>query len=90
MSDCGNGSFVVFGGFVNGSRVNEMLKFMPSTVSVNGESLTEGCTSEGPCVRASASSATYNDKVYVFGGQDDDNNKMDDLWEFDIAGKSWR
>ena len=39
LSDCYNGSFIVFGGFVNGSRVNEVLKFMPSSVAVNGEML---------------------------------------------------
>jgi len=87
MSDCGNGSFLVFGGFVNGSRVNEVLKFQPSNVSVNGESLISG---EGPMVRASCSTAIHNDKMYVFGGQDDDNNKLDDLWEFDINAKSWK
>jgi len=36
------------------------------------------------------SSAVYNDKFYVFGGQDDDNNKLDDLWEFDTASGLWR
>jgi hypothetical protein len=39
LSDCYNGSFIVFGGFVNGSRVNEVLRFMPSSVAVNGEML---------------------------------------------------
>jgi hypothetical protein len=38
-----------------------------------------------PKARASQSSAVYNDKFYVFGGQDDDNNKLDDLWEFNTA-----
>jgi len=44
LSDCYNGSFIVFGGFVNGSRVNEVLKFMPSNVAVNGELLAGGET----------------------------------------------
>ena len=26
--------------------------------------------------------------MYVFGGQDDDNNKLDDLWSFDRSGHS--
>ena len=28
--------------------------------------------------------------MYVFGGQDDDNNKLGDLWEFDMASSAWR
>ena len=27
--------------------------------------------------------------MYVFGGQDDDNNKLNDLWELDIASERW-
>ena len=34
------------------------------------------------------SSVCYNNKFYIFGGQDDDNNKLDDLWEFDVAANS--
>jgi hypothetical protein len=25
--------------------------------------------------------------MYIFGGQDDENNKLHDLWEFDIASE---
>lgn len=28
--------------------------------------------------------------MYVFGGQDDENNKLNDLWEFDSATNSWK
>ena len=42
-----------------------------------------------PKPRASHSGACWNDKLYVFGGQDDDNNKLDDLWEFSEAS-GWR
>ena len=26
----------------------------------------------------------------MFGGQDDENNKLNDLWEFDFTTKTWR
>lgn len=29
-------------------------------------------------------------KLYIFGGQDDENNKLNDLWEFDLNQSSWR
>ena len=30
-----------------------------------------------------------NNSIYVFGGQDDDNNKLGDMWQFDIAQEQW-
>jgi hypothetical protein len=35
LSDCSDGSFYVFGGFVHGSRVDELFKFKPSNVNVD-------------------------------------------------------
>ena len=92
MSDLSDGSFMVFGGFVNGSRTNDCAKFSMA----NSQTITPQCVMESsisdtcPKPRASMSSAVYNDKFYIFGGQDDDNNKLDDLWEFDCAANSWR
>jgi len=92
MSDLSDGSFLVFGGFVNGSRVNELAKFsMTNTQTISGTMLQESGNSENmPMARASMSSCCHNDKLYIFGGQDDDNGKLDDLWEFDCATNSWR
>ena len=80
----------MFGGFVKGSRTKEVLKFMPSNVSVNGEVLDDGNKDNGVAARASHSASFYQNKMYIFGGQDDDNNKLDDLWEFDLASCNWR
>ena len=92
MSDLSDGSFVVFGGFVNGSRTNELAKFtMANSQTIQSAMLQENSTGGGcPIPRASQCSAVYGDKFYVFGGQDDDNNKLDDMWEFDLASGSWR
>ena len=92
MSDLSDGSFLVFGGFVNGSRVNELAKFtMASVQSIQAQMLQPSTEAEtAPKCRASLCSAVYNDKLYLFGGQDDDNNKLDDLWEYDTAADSWK
>ena len=92
MSDTADSSFLVFGGFVNGSRVNELCRFtVPSNQTLEAV-VCEPQQSPDQCPkpRASASSAFYNGKLYVFGGQDDDNNKLDDLWEFDTQQGTWR
>ena len=43
-----------------------------------------------PCIRASHSSAVYNGKCYIFGGPDDDNNKLNDFWELDLATETYK
>jgi len=94
MSELSDGSFLVFGGFVNGSRTNELAKFsMADSGSqvISAQMLQENSTQGNlPKPRASHSSTAWNDKLYVFGGQDDDNNKLEDIWEFDTASGSWR
>lgn len=85
MSDLSDGSFIIFGGFVNGSRINDLAKFSmvnPQTIQANVIE-PQSAAENRPKPRASASSAVYMDKLYVFGGQDDDNCKLNDLWEFD-------
>ena len=36
---------------------------------------------EAPCPRAGHSSVLYRDNLYVFGGKDNDNSKLNDLWK---------
>ena len=38
-----------------------------------------------PLPRASHSAAYFNNKLYIFGGMNEDNNKFSDLWELDLA-----
>lgn len=81
LCDCGDGSFMVFGGFVNGYRVDELLRFKPTQVNVECEQLAGGKTGvKGPKPRTSHASGFYNGNFYVYGGQDDDNNKLGDMW----------
>ena len=92
MSDLSDGSFVVFGGFVNGSRTNELAKFTRANSQTIQSAMLQENSAGGACPipRASQCSAVYGDKFYVFGGQDDDNNKLDDMWEYDLASNAWR
>lgn len=31
----------------------------------------------------------HSNKLYTFGGQEDENNKLDDLWCFDMVSQKW-
>lgn len=77
----GKDCFYVFGGFVKGSRVNDLICF-----KADGGNLKADCVGESgegkacPPVRASTSAVCCEDKIWVFGGQDDDNTKLNDIW----------
>lgn len=45
---------------------------------------------EKPCIRASHSCIAHNGKCYIFGGQDDDSNKLNDLWELDLETEQYK
>ena len=57
---------------------------MPNSQTINSSMIYSATgAGEEPKPRASHSAAVYADKLYIFGGQDDDNNKLNDLWEYD-------
>lgn len=89
LSQINDTSFLIFGGFVQGSRVSECY-----TCKKNGSTLewtlVEIKSTTNPCIRASHSTAVYNGKCYLFGGQDDDNNKLNDLWELSLDTGMYR
>jgi N-acetylneuraminic acid mutarotase len=77
---------LIFGGFVEGYRTNEIhlydfksRKWEPHT-----------WTGISPEPRAGHTGTVYKDCLYVFGGKDDDNNKLHDLWQFDLNKKVWK
>lgn len=42
-----------------------------------------------PKVRAAHSIANCKGLVYIFGGQDEDNDKLDDLWLFKLEDETY-
>lgn len=45
--------------------------------------------SKGPSCRAGFSVGYHDGKVFMFGGQEDDNKKLNDIWSFDCASSKW-
>ena len=81
---------VLFGGFVNGERMNATYTFNFSTnewskLQTKGDKL--------PCPRAGHSALIYSNEVsdfmYIFGGKGEDNDKMNDLWRLDLNSNTW-
>ena len=42
-----------------------------------------------PPSRAGHSAVLYQDRMIVFGGKDEDNNKLNDIWAFDFPTNKW-
>jgi len=78
-------SFVIFGGYVEGQRCNECYLCTKNGQTLDWKCLECGEEDEIPCLRASHSMVCHEGKCYIFGGQDDDNNKLNDLWELDLS-----
>lgn len=81
--------FVVFGGFVNGCRVNDVIVFKFDGAVLHAEMIGDATLSPAPKVRSGMSIGIDGDKLFVFGGQDDDSNKMADMWEFNMETHTW-
>ena len=76
---------VIFGGFEHGIRQNSILTFDFDT------SQWEHLEAKGvlPQARAGHSATIYQNKMYIFGGKDEDNEKLKDFWSFDFESCSW-
>ena len=73
---------VVFGGFERGVRQNSMIAY--NIEKGEWEVLLPDKDSKLPQPRAGHSAIVYDDKMYVFGGKDEDNEKLKDLWCFEF------
>jgi N-acetylneuraminic acid mutarotase len=76
------GSMVIFGGFVDGERTNDIYRYYFKDnkwekVAVLGM--------DAPLPRAGHSALVYADSMVIFGGRDEDNNKLNDLWLFNFT-----
>lgn len=93
LSALGDNNLIVFGGFVNGSRVSDIyqLHYVPNATSLQwSKFISKQHANEVPIHRASHTSIIHNGKLYIFGGQDDENNKLGDMWEFDFTTSTWK
>ena len=84
-------SLIVFGGFSVGEKTNSIFKyhFRSNTweqIHAKGKAR--------PSPRVGHSAVLYQDDnhgdcMYIFGGKDDENNKVSDLWKFNFETLQW-
>ena len=70
-----NDTIVIFGGNVKGFKSNDLWLY-----HINENKWEEIKIDSSPCERSNQAAALINDKLYIFGGKDIENNKLSDLW----------
>jgi N-acetylneuraminic acid mutarotase len=75
----------VFGGFDSGMRQNSVITY-DFTTNKWSKITTSG---KGPQPRAGHSAVVHENKMYIFGGKDEDNEKQKDLWCLDLNTFVW-
>ena len=79
---------VVFGGFQDGTRKNQVHTFDVET-RVWSLLAPSDPRAPAPSARAGHAAVMHEGNLYVFGGKDDDNQKLNDLWRFNLAERVW-
>lgn len=85
-------NFFIIGGFAGGSRVNSVRSAsftLPSSLVWTTVRAGEKPSKTFPIERNAHSAVAQGNSIFVFGGQDEDNNKLGDLWEFNVTTKQW-
>lgn len=90
-----DGKMYIFGGFVNGERDNQIFYFDFTTSRWSRINLSDDDAK--PCARAGHTTllqAMVEDNketpyMYLFGGKDIENDKLNDLWRFNLITNKW-
>lgn len=84
----GDQYMVIFGGFVDGGeRTNETWKYVIATN--RWERITWPASAPAPSARAAHSAIARGNEMIIFGGRDEDNEKLNDIWSFNCETSKW-
>jgi len=73
---------IVFGGFKEGERTNDVAMYNVKTNVWSNDKLPEGA--KKPCPRSGHSAVMHNGTMFIFGGKADNSHKLNDLWAFNL------
>ncbi|OMJ69664.1 hypothetical protein SteCoe_32538 [Stentor coeruleus] len=75
---------IVYGGYAVGERSSNVYTF-----NLNSEKWKQAQTSKGPEGRSNHSAVIYKDHMYVFGGTNEEGEKLSDFWKLDLRTYHW-
>lgn len=79
---------VVFGGFEEGERTNEVVIYNVQKNTWQHVKLSQ--TAQKPCPRSGHSATMHKNLMYVFGGKSDNSTKLNDFWVFSLSSMNWQ
>jgi N-acetylneuraminic acid mutarotase len=79
-------SMIIYGGFEDGIRTNSIYRYY---FRENKWEKINILSTNFPSPRAGHSSIMFGEKMAIFGGRDDENNKLNDIWLFDFSTYAW-
>jgi N-acetylneuraminic acid mutarotase len=82
-----DGKMYIFGGFVAGTRTHELHSFDFTTNEWS--ELAKECT-DGPKKRAGSTLVSHNGELFVFGGHNEINERLNELWSYNISSDKWQ
>ena len=80
-----NDIIILFGGNVQGYKSNDLWFYY-----IKDNKWEEVKTTDPPQERSNQGSAIHGDSLYIFGGKDSDNNKLNDMWQLNLSTKVWK
>lgn len=82
-----NSQMVIFGGFQDGERTNEVAIYNLKTNVWQKVKLSDNA--KRPCARSGHSAVVHNGVMYIFGGKAENSIKLNDLWGFNLQTQTW-
>ncbi len=89
----GDGTLTIFGGFTETGTTNEVitLEVLPESPNLEWKCIhpNDPERMDAPSPRAAHTSVTYQGTMWIFGGIDNENNRLNDLWALDLQTYIW-
>jgi N-acetylneuraminic acid mutarotase len=80
-------TMIIFGGFADGQRTNELIKYHFQENKWGKIEIPAGQPKPEP--RSGHTAVIYQNGMYIFGGKDDENKKLNDFWRLDLQTFAW-
>lgn len=78
---------IVFGGFIAGSRSDQLFAANLATFAWRQA---KPCTAIQPCARSNHSAVVHGRDLIIFGGIGDEANRLSDIWKCDLRMYAWQ
>ena len=87
MIDLAKANMIIFGGFIDGVRTNEIAEY--NVINNYWTERPYPKDASAPCPRSGHSAVFYQGRMVIFGGKTEGAEKLNDLWQYDVNEGLW-